>query len=71
MGASKKVFSLTIMLAMILSNVIDIQESQACPGIDWGDVFDAVVDSTAHAGRSLQSPGISLSINLFIENIQF
>ena len=65
MRASKNVLSLTIILAMTLSNVIDIKESQAC-GVDAvGEVI------FGGAGRSLQSLGISLSIKIFLDNIQF
>ena len=64
MRTSKNIMSLTIILAMILSNVIDIKESQAC-GVDAvGEVI------FGGAGRSLQSLGISLSIKIFIDNIQ-
>ena len=59
MGPSKNVLSLTIILAMILSNVIDIKESQAC-GVDAvGEVI------FGGAGRSLQSLDISLSKKIY------
>ena len=50
------------MLAMTLSNVIDIKESQACPG---------TMQAMLGVRKSLQSSGISLSIKIFIDNIQF
>ena len=63
MRTSKNIMSLTIILAMILSNVIDIKESQAC---GWDAAGTAIFGG---AGRSLQSLGISLSIKIFIDNI--
>ena len=61
MRTSKNVLSLTIILAMTLSNVIDIKESQACPG---------TMQAMLGVRKSLQSSGISLSIKIFIDNIQ-
>ena len=66
MRASKNGLSLTIIFAMILSNVIDIKESQACPG-----AIGVGIGAWGSTGRSLQSLGISLSIKIFLDNIQF
>ena len=71
MGTAINVLSLTIILAMILSNVIDIKESQACGGWSLDDMASAAADLFGGAGRSLQSLGISLSIKIFLDNIQF
>jgi len=50
MRASKNGLSLTIIFAMILSNVIDIKESQACPG-----AIGVGIGAWGSTGRSLQS----------------
>ena len=69
------------MLAMIQFNVIDIKETQACYSIGCildgiGNILGTVewfVDTlyvstiVSIGGRSLQSPGMSLCIKLFIE----
>ena len=68
------------MLAMIQFNVIDIKETQACYS-DIGCILDGIgnffgaVDLALHQSgafgrRSLQSPGMSLCIKLFIETNQ-
>ena len=69
MKAPKNYLSLTITLAIILFNVIDVKESQACSWLC--SVADALETAFAGIGRSLQSPGMSLSIKLFIETIKF
>ena len=74
MKASKNGLSLTIIFAMILSNVIDIKESQACPGaVGVGNMGTRSQGYNRYLGvrRSLQLSGISLSIQIFIDNIQF
>ena len=81
MKAPINILSLTIMLAMIQFNVIDIKETQACYSIGCildgiGNILGTVewfVDTlyvstiVSIGGRSLQSPGMSLCIKLFIE----
>ena len=82
MKAPKNILSLTIMLAMIQFNVIDIKETQACYSIGCildgiGSLLEAVdyyptniFPNPLYGGRSLQSPGMSLYIKLFIETNQ-